>query len=544
MPRLTFAFLLILQLTLCHFSFSQTYTQSKTEKTINGKKYLIHKVEKGQSLYGIAKLYGVDLNAMILENPEAIDGIKTGQELKVPTEKPRPSVNPADFDKYVCHTVAKGETVYSICNKYQISEQQLNQLNPDLKLGLKENSILKIREKTRQQVSVNTTTLTSTPNTAVTDTTPLPAVNKDKKKVYNVGVFLPFHFKENELLNVDELVVNRQNFPAAEQLAIDFYEGLRQAADSLKSQDFSVSLKVYDVGERDSSSVLKFTKEENFRNLDLIIGPLYNSAFRIISSEAKKLQVPCVSPLTQQNKILFENVFTSKTTPANTTLVEGLAQYCMDSLFTQNVVLINSGVAKDQSLTKAFKQFYNDKKLAKGGRDTISEARGINGAKTAYKAEKINYYVVPSENEVFIADFLTHLNMFAEKKENIRVIGLRKWITLDNLDLEYLNRFGFIFPASYFVRDEDPLVKKLNTTYRQKYFTDADDPYFLANEIGLYYFGLLKSTGPTFCLVLDDFPKKGTVMNFDFYHPNNLTGFENRAVQIIGYDEYKLKRIN
>ena len=531
-------------------SLAQTYIPSKTEKIIGGKKYLIHKVEKGQSLYGIAKLYAVDLNVLVIENPEAIDGIKTGQELKIPTEKPKPAgLSAADLEKYLTHTVVKGETVYSICYKYQITEAQLTQLNPDVRNGLKEGAVLKIKDKTKvvptntvstQQTNTIVTTVTTT---TVKDTTPVTTINKGKKSVYNVGIFLPFRLKESDLLNIDELIVNKQNFPATEQLAIDFYEGLVRAADSLKSADFSVNFKIYDVGEKDSLQVLKYARDENFKNLDLIIGPLYNSSFKIIASEAKKMQIPCVSPLTQQNKVLFESVFASKTTPANNTLLEGLATFCTDSLNNQHVVLVNSGAFKDQQNIKYFKQLYNEKMFDKTLKDTLPEVRGAN-AKTLYKTDKINYFIVLTENEVFISDFVTHLNMFADKKENIRLVGLRKWLTFENLDLEYLNRFGFIFPAPYFIDNENVYLKNLNTAYRQKYNTDAGDYYYYANELGLYYFNLLKTIGPGFCTSLDKNPKKGNVLSFDFYHPNNNTGFENRSVQIIRYTDYKLKKAN
>src|SRR6185312_12956650 len=74
--------------------YGQVSGMSKNTQVINGKKYYIHKVEKGQSLYGIAKIYGQDLNTLIVENPEAIDGIKSGQELKIPAEKSKEQSQP------------------------------------------------------------------------------------------------------------------------------------------------------------------------------------------------------------------------------------------------------------------------------------------------------------------------------------------------------------------------------------------------------------------------------------------------------------------
>ena len=526
---------------------------SKNTQVINGKKYYIHKVEKGQSLYGIAKIYGLDLNTLIVENPEAIDGIKSGQELKIPAEKPKEQSQPTlkDYENYLTHKVSKGETVYSICKKYEITEQQLIQLNPSVKTGLKENVVLKIKEKEKEKVkTVQTNTVTVskvTTNTVVaipkkTETeaeTPVEMINKPKKNKYNVGLFLPFHFEGLDQLNIDELVMNKQDFPESEQLALDIYDGLKQAADSLKTTDFSIDFKLYDSGDIDSLVIVKLIKTEEFKNLDLIIGPLYNSPFKIVAAEAKKYQIPCVSPLTQQNKVLFDNVFTSKLIPSNNTLLQGLADYCADSLGKENIVLVNSSNLKDLQNIKAFKSYYNQKV-----KDTLTEVKGIIGAKVAYKTDKINYYILLTENEAFISDFLTQLNIFSDKKENLRVIGLRKWINYDNLDLEYFNKFSFTCAAPYFVEEGKPFVQKLNTTYIQKNNCNAGDYYYLATDAGLYYFNLLKQTGGSFSAVLDDLPKKGSCINFNFTHPNNSTGFENQSVQIIRYNDYKLKKVN
>lgn len=50
----------------------------------------------------------------------------------------------AAFQNYKQHVVQKGETVFSIVGKYQINATELTKLNPDIKSGLKEGSILLI----------------------------------------------------------------------------------------------------------------------------------------------------------------------------------------------------------------------------------------------------------------------------------------------------------------------------------------------------------------------------------------------------------------
>ncbi len=45
---------------------------------------------------------------------------------------------------YKQHTVEQGETVYTLAQKYKVTSQQLLELNPDLKSGLKYGQVLLI----------------------------------------------------------------------------------------------------------------------------------------------------------------------------------------------------------------------------------------------------------------------------------------------------------------------------------------------------------------------------------------------------------------
>ena len=131
---------------LCFASFIlSAQTKSTDIKTINGKKYYIHKVEKGQSLYAIAKIYNIDVNSILVENDEAIEGLKNGQELKIPFENILPKqIVAIDTNKYIYYKVQKSETIYGICKKYNIDEKKLLIFNPLLSKGLKEGDYLKI----------------------------------------------------------------------------------------------------------------------------------------------------------------------------------------------------------------------------------------------------------------------------------------------------------------------------------------------------------------------------------------------------------------
>lgn len=584
---------------------SQTATKSTVVQTISGRKYYIHKVEKGQSLYAISKIYETDLNAIVLDNPEAIDGIKPGQELKILFNKEATtSVSSSkDFENYEIHKVAKGETVFGICKKYNISEKDFNTWNPEAKNGLKDGSLLKVGLK--QKSASNTTNTIANPTVnyttyivekgetvyaitkklnlnidefytmnpeakngvnagqvvnigiikteqpVITTTTTnvlatIDTTTRAKKPEYTIGLFLPFEFNNISAINVDQLIKDKQDFPEMQTVAIDFYEGMKYALDSLQSKDCKYTFAFYDTQERDSLQVDKILKDQSFNKLDMIVGPMFNSTFKVVSDKAKETGIPIISPVTQQNKVLFNNPYTSKTTPSNITLIEGLAEFIGDSFRGQNVVIINSGKAKEQAVLKAFKSHYNDylSVVYDNTKDTVAEVKGLGGAKTAYTSAKKNYYVILSEDDVYLTDLLTQLNSFIDKKKELNVIGLKKWIFIDHLDPEYLNKFNFIYPTASFVNEQNYTVRRAGKIYKSKFYTDPTDYYFHGIDIGLYYLNALKENGPDFYKSLDKNRKKGVTMDFNFFRPSETTGFDNKSIQIIRYSDYQFQKIN
>lgn len=469
---------------LCLLSFvSQGQTKSTDIKTINGKKYYIHKVEKGQSLYAIAKTYGMDVNSILAENDEAIDGLKNGQELKIPFETiPKQSSNAIDTNKYVYHKITKGETVYGITKKYSIDEKKLAGYNPTISGGLKEGEYIIIGEKkktapiklnhnivTTNSISTNdsytvlqgetlygiskklnisqddilkwnpevkdgikqgqvlkvtipkinsniasgaTTIATQTPLSSLeTDTV---KIHKSKKGAYNIGLLLPFKLIESEGINIDELARAKASFPPTQSLALDFYFGFKKAVDSLISKDFEVNIHLFDVEEKDSAKVETICKTSEFKSLDVVFGPLFAGVFKLVSSRAKALGIPVVSPLTQQNKILYNNTLVSKVNPSQFTLIEGLADYCTDSLLSSSNIIIVNTTTKDQQYIKTFKSRYNASLLKhnKTAKDSIVEVKGIAGVKAAFIPNKKNVVVLLTNNHVYLQDFITQLYVF------------------------------------------------------------------------------------------------------------------------------------
>ena len=107
--------------------------KSATVIFVNGKKYYVHTVKSGETLYSLSKQYQVS-EADIREcNPIAADGLKTDQSLKIPVSEA--AMEDVRMDKkrkkeFLAHRIKAGETLYSIARDYNIPVATIREDNP------------------------------------------------------------------------------------------------------------------------------------------------------------------------------------------------------------------------------------------------------------------------------------------------------------------------------------------------------------------------------------------------------------------------------
>jgi Predicted glycosyl hydrolase len=137
-----FSFLITFVFAVNLFS-SQTIELEK----INGKNYYIHLVEKGNTLYQLKKIYGVNQKEILNANPNLHSGLIIGQRLLIP-------VNPTTIH----HEIKPKETLYSLAKKYKVSLKSIFKNNPGSKSGIEVGQIIVIKN------AINPITIMDTQN--------------------------------------------------------------------------------------------------------------------------------------------------------------------------------------------------------------------------------------------------------------------------------------------------------------------------------------------------------------------------------------------
>lgn len=113
-------------------------------RNIGGTDYYYRTVQKKETIYGISKELGIPKEDIIKYNPSVASGLQKDQVLYFPVSayggKKTAATRPTDHK----HIVKNGETLYGIAKMYGISVAELLESNPQARTGLKADTVLTI----------------------------------------------------------------------------------------------------------------------------------------------------------------------------------------------------------------------------------------------------------------------------------------------------------------------------------------------------------------------------------------------------------------
>jgi LysM repeat protein len=114
-------------------------------ENVNGKPLMVYRVEKGETLFGIARKYAISVNEIKALNPN-LTQLKLGSEIYLPTKAPvetnaiatpiEKTKGSDDGEEQISHIVKSGDTFYNISKQYNVSVADLKEMNSETK-GLK-----------------------------------------------------------------------------------------------------------------------------------------------------------------------------------------------------------------------------------------------------------------------------------------------------------------------------------------------------------------------------------------------------------------------
>lgn len=552
-------------------------------RTRDGRKYMVHTVEAGQTLYAIARVYAVPVEAITVANPGSQEVLRVGQELLVPTDavvrKEARSAPALLKDGELRHTAARKETLYGIAKRYQVDVNDLMARNPALVSG-------GLREGMEVFIPVAKVTGVSATSLRPADGTPLvdyvvqpgetlysmgqrwglspeaiqalngglteglkagmtirlpgglgagvkaavPVPNESRAARYHIGLLLPFSVARNDSVLQAEAATNPSpRYYEATRIAAQFYAGALMALDSATTQGLNAEVTVLDMGD-DQRRWNAALKNPAIPNIDLFIGPFHRSAIEQLVRVNGHAHIVC--PVPQTNKVILGNPTVSKVAPARSDLVKFGARYVALRHARDHIVFLRPDLAADKEMQEQLLTTLNTALVAQPGYtgDSVQCAkpgrRDLGDLVGKLSTTQLNILVSSSEDVEFVTTLVSKLKPLASKYR-IELVGMESWLTMDPVAASDLDLLGFTCASATFADPMDPRLVRFTRMFRDRFKTDVDAYALLGFDVTYFYLLALMTEGVDFAEHFDRVRTEPLNMGFNMGRTGPENGFRN-----------------
>lgn len=475
---------------------------------------LKHLVLPKETKYGISRKYGLtvqqleDLNSGIDEKE-----IQPGQFLKI--KRPVETSIPPKLrnQNYAFLKVDSKNSIKSISESYDVTEQELINSNPSLKFeGISEGLVLKIPQVEK---------LTFAKYRQFT--------LEDKLKYFdtkNIAIMLPLNLEKTEAdsVNTKSLIKNSNLL----RVSLDFYEGIQMAIDSAKTKGITVNLDVYDT--RNNPSYVNKQLNSNFKNYQAVVGPLLDPSLKVAASYLNKLKVPVISPLVNPN-FEFENLF--NTLPKDEEMQEMLITYLQKTHRDQNLVILSDENSK--SIQRKYTYTFPNLKIVS---QTDADYLKKSDLESKLNSDKTNWFILETDELGLAESTVSLLRTFQRDGYDIRLFTSKRNAFYDNeISNYYLSDLNFTFPSisksqllSSYENDESNSFVNKNGIYPSRYVIRGYD-VMMDILLRLAYAETLKASTK-----IEGFTEYAE-NKFNYVKKDFTLGYENDAIYLLEYQK-------
>ncbi len=490
--------------TLTMFSQAMPYPTD----TVKGKVFYKYPVQKGEGLYRISKNFGVAQEDIVKYNPELQNqGLKLGQIILIPY------VMPIDSADYYVHELQPKETLYGLAKKYGVKMAKLQQLNPQTSKSMRIGEKLLIpksavTEKMEEQGNAATveTAEPQQPQTTqpaekkepveTTDTKekeqkPQPAStdtiskfvasvfadqqvyksNQENDSALIVSTLLPAQPTQgNEKTTIVVLLpflTDAVKRDASVERFMEFYEGLLLAVNKARSDDHQFVIRAYDT-DKTEARIQAILTDSAILTADAIIGPAYPQQVSIVTQFAKENRIPVVIPFTSKVNDLEQNPYIIQFNPTEAAEAEKVAQWVAERQDHVKCIFFNDP-GNTSALFDALRKEIRQRQLPSS--DASLQTLLTDSAAGYFADDRLNLVVLPSDKYSNMQSALQHLRLldsrfsicihteYSWQKEEIRQKQLYTYLFdtskgLSSESLVYNMSRRFFFPTD--VKNDSP----------------------------------------------------------------------------------------
>lgn len=467
----------------------------------------------------VAYKFGITVPELEALNPNLGEVLKVGQEVNVPNISNNEEKTVEENFNY--YTVLKSEGYMALNRKLGVSQEELEALNPELKDGgLKLGMVLKVPGDVETSYiikDVENTNLTSN------------LKNFNQKKI---ALMLPYRTHRIDVDSVAEAKKAIRKDPYL-SVSLDFHAGALMAIDSAKRLGISTHLKVFDT-QNQPSEISSILRVNDFSEYDAVIGPLTPKNFDRVASELKSKNIPVLSPFTMPNQ-LHSNVF--QTVPSDELLQKTIIKFVKSDSLPKHIVVISDSKHKAVS-DKLKAEFPSAKQLFSRKNKKGQEAFFIyqTDLENVFQKGK-NIVFLETNNEGFASNVISMINGMAVNGIEIILMTTDKNRAFEGREISnyHLSNLKFHYPSVNKTADIGSSRNAFVRAYRRVYNVSPNKYAVRGFDLTLDLLLRLASEEDLYKASSSDIETEYVENKFR-YSKKLFGGYYNEAVYVVKYD--------
>ena len=444
----------------------------------------MHKVKKKETIFGIARDYGLTIDQLIKANPEMT---KPGYELK------------------------KGDFIFiPYADEEQRRAAQAAQA-----------------AKTVQETTAKTATKTASKTTSQTGKTQTTTLNRTsaqddvRKRAIRVGIMLPLHDVDGDGRRM-----------------IEYYRGVLLACDSIKKHGVSVDVHAWNVPI--DADIRQTLLEKEASQCDVIFGPLYTKQMKALSDFVRNNNIKLVVPFSIYgiDVTMNPNIYQIYQTP--TTINEATIKCYLERFAKHNTVIVDCNDSTSQK--GVFTMNLRKQMEAKGMKFSITNLKSSDEAfSRAFSRTLPNVVVLNTGRSPELNTAFARLNKMTAATPGIVIsmFGYNEWLMYTKPYQELFHKYDTYVPSIYYYDPQSSKTWRLEKKYRQMFGTDMMYalPRFALTGFDQAYFFLkgLHDKGKAFNATREESDYQPVQTPFNFKRSGKGGGMQNYEFMLVHY---------
>ena len=329
-------------------------------------------VQPGETLYDIAKEYGVDIVPLRAANPGVGDEPAPGTRITIPDV-----VNEND---YIIHNYERNERVVSLLKRWKVDEGEFRRINVSVGSHVFVNQVVLIpiqpisdfywigevaeaddnEEEPKVEetiVPIQEEAVQSIFNEDLSESEHCVADPQNAQRRYKVALMVPLYL--NEVGNLDMSKENLSRLHKARSLSfVQYYEGFMMAVETLEKKGLRMDLTVIDVTDNVSTAERALSQILDM-DLDLIVGPFFGKSFAMVEEYAKDHNIVVVNPLSTRESVIVNNPNVVKVKPGEMGQIMTISNLVKNLYNDANVFIVSKERASDTAFLNQLEYHLN-----------------------------------------------------------------------------------------------------------------------------------------------------------------------------------------